>query len=224
MDVEVIEEKGIKFSEISVELIDHMGDDLTVANVARVSFNKWKEEFDEKDAKLIDFLARNEHTSPFRHTSIQLRCKAPISLVRQLGKHQAGLSWNEISRRYVDEGFEFYLPRMRARAENKKQGSQEYVVENESLCENIIISNTKFCMESYSILLAHNVAPEVARNALPQNMMVDWIWTGNLLALHHLYSLRVGEGAQEEAKEFVMQMSPIVQEIFPVSWKALTEK
>lgn len=215
--------RDIKFVDINVELIDSMGDDLTVANTARVSFNKWKEEFDYGDAKLIDFLARHEHTSPFRHTAIQLRCKAPISLVRQLGKHQAGLSWNEVSRRYVDDGFEFYSPKMRAKAPSKKQGSESFEVSDSARCHSILFDNTRYCLGSYNMLLAYGVAPEQARNTLPQNMMVDWIWTGNLLALHHLYRLRVGEGAQEEAREFALKVGSIVEEIFPVSWKALTQ-
>lgn len=214
---------SVVYKDIEVELIDSMGDDLRVSNVARVSFNKWKEEIDDKDAKLIDFLAREEHTSPFRHTAIQLRCKAPISLVRQLGKHQAGFSWNEVSRRYVDDGFEFYKPRMRARAPTKKQGSESFVVENEELCDNILLQNTKFCMQSFVILLENGVAPEVARNVLPQNMMVDWVWTGNLLGVYHLYRLRVGEGAQEEAKEFAVKVGNLVEPIFPLCWKALKE-
>ena len=211
----------VVFKGIEVELIDCMGDDLRVSNVARVSFNKWKDEIDDKDARLIDFLAREEHTSPFRHTAIQLRCKAPISLVRQLGKHQAGFSWNEVSRRYVDDGFEFYLPRMRARAPNKKQGSEEFLVNDSELCENILIQNTKSCFESFDILLKNGVAPEVARNVLPQNMMVDWVWTGNLLGVFHLYRLRVGEGAQEDAKEFAEKVGNLIEAIFPICWKAL---
>lgn len=112
-------------TDMNIELLDHMGDDLTIANVARVSFNKWKEEFDEKDARLIDYLARHEHTSPFRHTAIQLRCKAPVFLARQLGKHQVGLTWNEVSRRYVDAGIEFFVPdSWRSRpTDGMKQGS-----------------------------------------------------------------------------------------------------
>lgn len=211
----------VVFKEIGVELLDSMGDDLRVANVARVSFNKWKEEIDNSDVKLIDFLAKHEHTSPFRHTAISIRCKVPISLARQLAKHQAGLSWNEVSRRYVDEGFEFHMPKMRQRAPTKKQGSEEYEVTNIELCENILVSNTKFCLESYNLLLSQGVAPEVARNVLPQNMMVDFVWTGNLLSFFHLYRLRVGEGSQEEAKEFALKMEEIVEPIFPHCWKAL---
>lgn len=213
----------VVYKDIEVELIDHMGDDLRVSNVARVSFNKWKEEIDDKDAKLIDFLAREEHTSPFRHTAIQLRCKAPISLVRQLGKHQAGFSWNEVSRRYVDDGFEFYKPRMRARAPSKKQGSEAFVVERAVDCDFILQDNTRQCLENYLFLLKNGVAPEVARNVLPQNMMVDWIWTGNLLGVYHLYRLRVGEGSQEEAKEFAEKVGVLVEPIFPLCWKALKE-
>lgn len=129
-------------SEIKVELIDSMGDDLRIANVARVSFNNWKEEFDEKDARLIDYLARHEHTSPFRHTAITIRCKAPVFVARQLGKHQVGLSWNEVSRRYVDVGVEFYVPDgWRSRPDNGiKQGSGE-LLGNTTVQETVGFSN-----------------------------------------------------------------------------------
>src|SRR5690554_4039549 len=117
------------FAKIQIELLSHMGDDLTTSNVARVSFNKWKTEFDNKDVSLIHYLASHEHTSPFRHNCIQLRCKAPLFLARQLQKHQAGLSWNEVSRRYVDVDIEFFVPSSwRSRpADGIKQGSGDVV-------------------------------------------------------------------------------------------------
>jgi thymidylate synthase (FAD) len=109
---------------MKVDLIDHMGSDLTVVNAARVSFNKTSSSLTEKDIKLINYLAKHKHWSPFSHCFVQFRIKAPIFVARQLGKHQVGLAWNEVSRRYVDSEPEFYKPVMwRGRAENAKQGS-----------------------------------------------------------------------------------------------------
>lgn len=199
-----------------------MGDDLRVANVARVSFNKWKEEFDQHDARLIDYLANHEHSSPFRHTAVSIRCKVPVFLARQLGKHQAGLSWNEVSRRYVDVGIEFYVPdSWRARpADGIKQGSgaehqhSEYFEwKYEQFC--------KRALHDYEEMIQEGVAPEMARMLLPQSMMVDFIWTGNLLSFFHVFRLRSGEGSQVEAKDFATLLESIVQPLFPTCWEAL---
>lgn len=211
-------------TDINVELVDSMGDDLRVANVARVSFNKWKEEFDKGDARLIDYLAAHEHSSPFRHTAISVRCKAPIFLARQLGKHQAGLSWNEVSRRYVDAGIEFFVPdSWRSRpADGIKQGSGGVIADNDKikaaykeLLDQLFVA--------YTTLLDYDVAPEQARMVLPQSMMVDWVWTGNLLSFFHVYRLRAGEGAQVEARDFAEKLKAVIQPIFPHSWGALEE-
>lgn len=212
-------------TEINVELIDSMGNDLTVANVARVSFNKWKEEFDERDAKLIDYLARHEHTSPFRHTCIQLRCKAPVFLARQLGKHQIGLSWNEVSRRYVDADVEFFVPdSWRSRPDGSvKQGSGGDI---NAFDHAGAVSNYSqvilMCEDIYKYLLEIGVAPEQARMVLPQSMMVTWIWSGSLTAFHHIYKLRSGDGAQKEAVDFANKLKEVVEPLFPISWRALT--
>ena len=233
-----------------------MGDDLRVANVARVSFNKWKEEFDKGDAKLIDYLANHEHLSPFRHTAITIRCKAPVFLARQLGKHQAGLSWNEVSRRYVDADIEFFVPdSWRSRpADGIKQGSAgnlggvevvetigwskdesgqpisdsfNYKHMEEEECQGHFHDVLKYhhynCLATYEDMLKSGVAPEMARMVLPQSMMVDWVWTGNLLSMFHIYRLRAGEGSQVEAKEFAGMLEDTVEKIFPVCWKALKE-
>lgn len=211
-------------AEISVALVDSMGNDLTVANVARVSFNRWKEEFDKKDASLIDYLATHEHTSPFRHTAVSLRCSAPVFLARQLGKHQAGLSWNEVSRRYVDVGIEFFVPdSWRSRpADGIKQGSGEKLGPSERMtCNNLQLLAQEKCFKVYEELLALGAAPEMARMVLPQSMMVDWIWTGNLLSMFHIYRLRSGEGAQVEAKDFAEKLQDVVQPLFPHCWSAL---
>lgn len=215
-------------TKIAIEYVDHMGDDLRVANVARVSFNKWKEEFDQHDARLIDYLATHEHGSPFRHTAISIRCKVPVFLARQLGKHQAGLSWNEVSRRYVDAGIEFYVPdSWRSRpADGIKQGSGGAIEKYSSPWDLDSIHHDykdlmEDCFTLYHNMIEQNVAPEMARMVLPQSMMVDYIWTGNLLSFFHVYRLRIGEGSQEEAKEFALLLEEIVKPLFPVCWEAL---
>lgn len=222
------------YTSINIELVDWMGDDLRVSNVARVSFNKWKEEFDKKDASLIDYLTAHEHLSPFRHTAISIRCKAPVFLARQLGKHQAGLSWNEVSRRYVDVDVEFFVPdSWRSRpSDGMKQGSGTEIIENinwedgngsyiEEPIEEAYHYHIHDMLIFYNRMIKDGVAPEMARMVLPQSMMVDWIWTGNLLSFFHVYRLRSGEGAQSEAKEFAEKLKGVTQPLFPHCFEAL---
>lgn len=207
---------------LEVELIDSMGDDLRVANVARVSFNKWKEEFDQKDAKLINYLIDNEHTSPLRYVQISLRCKAPVFLARQLGKHQVGLSWNEVSRRYVDAGIEFYIPDVwRSRPDGSvKQGSGTDLYDQD-FCKEAYSYSVMKSLEVYEDLLDNGVAPEMARMVLPQSMMTSWVWTGSLLSFFYLYRLRIDGHAQKEAQDFAQLVEDVVASLFPHCWKAL---
>lgn len=213
------------YSPISVELIDSMGDDLRVANVARTSFAKWKEESDENDVRLINYLARHEHTSPFRHTAITLRCSVPIFLARQLGKHQIGMSWNEESRRYVDTGIKLYEHAdYRARPEGGiKQGSGGIHPESGLWRDAVDLHNQK-TLRLYHDLIVGGVAPEQARGVLPQDMMVTFIWTGSLTAFAHMCRLRMDGHAQKEAQVFAKMVSDIIEPIFPVIWKALHEE
>lgn len=206
---------------IKVEYIDHCGDDLTTVNVARVSFSKWQDELGPKDSGLIKFLANHEHTSPFRHNAITLRCHAPVWLARQLGKHQVGLSWNEVSRRYVDTGFEFFVPEYRERPEGGiKQGSGGLHKDNKVFQEATEGFQTA-ALEFYEELIACGVAPEQARGILPQNMMTSWIWTGSLYAFYHMYRLRIDSHAQVEAQQFAKEVDSIMTMLFPESWLAL---
>lgn len=207
---------------MKVELIDSMGNDLRVANVARVSFDKWKEEFDEKDARLINYLAKHEHTSPFRHTAVTLRCSAPIWLARQLGKHQVGMSWNEVSRRYVDTGVELYLPtELRAKPEGSiKQGSAGVHEQSAELVA-LMQGAQRYAECIYQYLLDKGVAPEQARGVLPQNMMTSWVWTGSLTSFYHLFRLRADSHAQLEAQQFAYLVKDAIAPVFPHCWKAL---
>lgn len=212
---------------IKIELVDVMGDDSSVSNSARVSFNKWKDEFDEQDAKLIKYLASHKHMTPFRHTQIQLRCKAPIFLVRQLGKHQAGLSWNEVSRRYVKTEPEFFIPEewRSAPQGSIKQGSGD-VMELPQIKDHGWVTDpytlaVQTCLRSYNTILDAGVAPEMARMVLPQSMLTEWIWSGNILAFAHVYKERIASGAQLEAQDFAKKLDETIRPKFPVSWKAL---
>jgi thymidylate synthase (FAD) len=201
---------------LKVELIDKMGSDLTVVNAARVSFGKNKEVFEASDERLISFLARHNHWSPFAHCSVQFRIKAPIFVARQLVKHQVGLSWNEISRRYVDYEPEYYIPKnWRLRAEDKKQGSSNETVEYD-------IANTiKNANTTYNDMLAKGIAPELARMVLPQNMMTEWYWTGSLYAFARVCDLRCAEDTQEETRIVADAIDQFCNEEFPYSWKYL---
>jgi thymidylate synthase (FAD) len=214
-----------------VTYLDHMGSDLTVVNAARVSFGKRVETFSEKDARLITYLAKHKHMLPFRHPQVSMHWKAPIFVARQLVKHQVGMSWSEISRRYVTNEPEFWFPsEWRAAADNVKQGSdptklithygdgEGYVVFPDVKAANVC----RRAAEVYVDMLAAGVAPEQARMLLPQNLYTEWVWTGSLLSWAHLWQLRVEHSAQQETQELVKQIEPIMQTHFPVSWAALT--
>ena len=218
---------------IKIELVDVMGNDSSVSNSARVSFNKWKEEFDEQDEKLIKYLAKHRHMTPFRHTQVQIRCKAPIFLVRQLGKHQAGLSWNEVSRRYVKTEPEFFIPKeWRSVPDGSiKQGSGDEVVTHLRDEENVrtISVDSAYqdyvegAVDLYSKMLEDGVAPEMARMILPQSMLTEWVWSGNILAFAHVYKERIASGAQLEAQDFAKKLDEVIRPLFPVAWSALVD-
>ena len=203
---------------MNISLIDKMGSDLTVVNAARVSFAKKKEVFDEKDENLIKYLATHDHWSPFGHASMQFLIKAPIFVARQLVKHQVGLIWNEVSRRYVDDEPEFYIPFLwRERAENKKQGSADTEVEYDITD---LVNATKVV---YNDMLEKNIAPEMARMVLPQNMMTEWYWSGSLMAFARVCNLRNKPDAQVETREITLQMAKHIKDHFPISAKYLLD-
>ena len=212
-------------TESSVEYIDHMGSDLSVVNAARVSFAKQHEDFDgDKDNRLLRYLANHGHWSPFAHTSLQLRISAPIFIARQLVKHQVGLVWNEISRRYVDDEPSFFIPQdLRGRAENVKQGSGG-ILEDSHWANFLLKHTTEVAFDGYTALLLEDVAPEQARMVLPQNTMTEWIWTGSLLAFHRVATQRRDPHAQLEAQEVGHKIADICSVHFPNSWRALEEK
>ena len=212
-------------AKMKVELIDSAGGDLSVVNSARVSFNKSTQELEAGDERLITYLAKHRHDTPFRHNFVQLRCYVPLFLARQLMKHQAGLTWNEESRRYIDYPPEFYMPDGWRKRPDKsiKQGSGEHHPFSPRISREYEMYLKK-ATEMYDDLLDDGVAPEMARMVLPQSMMVNFIWSGNLLAFYHVYSLRSGEGAQEEAKEFAELLKKAIEPEFSIAWKALEER
>lgn len=213
---------------IEVKLIDSMGGDLSIVNSARTSFAKWKDEMDEKDERLVNYLGENLHITPFRHNCLQFRCTAPIFLARQLGKHQAGLTWNEASFRYLDEQIGYFEPeswRSRPDASIKQGSGAEEVVwlDRETRVGKAYRESVDKAIETYEAMLAVNVAPEMARMVLPQSMLVTWVWTGNLLAFAHVYNLRIKSNAQVEAQEFAKALAAEIPDEFKVGWKALTQ-
>ena len=208
-----------KVTSMNISLIDKMGNDLTVVNAARVSFSKKKEVFEEKDEKLIKYLAEHNHWSPFGHASMQFLIKAPIFVARQLVKHQVGLVWNEVSRRYVDDTPEFYVPFMwRNRAENKKQGSGDEEVEYD------ITEFVKQAKELYTDMLKSDIAPEMARMVLPQNMMTEWYWSGTLYAFARVCNLRNKDDTQEETRMITGQMAKHMKVHFPICTRHLLDE
>ena len=203
---------------MNVQLVDKMGSDLTVVNAARVSYAKTKNKFEDNDEKLISFLAKHQHWSPFAHASLQFRIKAPIFVARQLVKHQVGLTWNEVSRRYVDYEPEFYTPNTwRGRPQNSKQGSDGEVAVDNSKYENMMSQLNGY----YETLLNQGVAPEMARMVLPQSMMTEWYWSGTLYAFARVCKLRCAKDTQEETREVADKISELCAEHFPISWKYL---
>lgn len=205
---------------MKVELVDSAGGDLSVVNSARVSFAKEVKDMDTKDVQLIRYLAKHRHDTPFRHNFIQLRCAVPLFLARQLMKHQAGLTWNEESRRYIDHTPEFYCPENWRKRPDKsiKQGSGDVLNNAYTKQYDVMIGKM---LHYYQNLLDSGIAPEMARMVLPQSMMVNFIWSGNLLAFYHVYNLRSGNGAQEEARVFAQLMKDAILPEFPISWQAL---
>jgi len=207
-----------------VELLETFGDDLTVVNAARVSFAKESKEFSEQDAKLVRYLAKHHHVTPFFHPQIRFRIKMPIFVAREWFRHQIGFARNEVSRRYVDFDAECYIPEpeaIRARDPKLKQGSKSEPVEQSDVAYEVISKATQMAMTEYKRLLEIGVAPEVARMILPQSMYTEFIETGSLAAYARLCSLRLDPSAQKEIRDYASALDTLLKEKFPVSWPAL---
>ena len=210
---------------MDVELIDHMGSDASVVNAARVSFGKRITEMSEGDTKLIRYLAKHNHWSPFGHASVQFRIKAPIFVARQLVKHQVGLTWNEISRRYVEYEPEFYeVDTWRGRPINKKQGSSEEEImwiDRSTRTDALQSQVETVALKNYNRMLEAGVAPEQARMILPQSMMTEWYWSGTLYAFARVCNLRCAEDAQYETRIVANLINDECEKLFPISWTEL---
>jgi len=223
---------------IKATLKDHMGSDISVVNAARVSFGKTSQPvewlnydyedgsrtgdliavLDDRDTKLVKYLAKHNHISPFGHAFASFHVKAPIFVARQLVKHSF-LRWNEVSRRYVDDEPEFYVPEVwRGRSADKKQGSEGVVESN----ANMLYYNDK-ALGLYNQLLDEGVAPEQARMVLPQSTMTEWWWSGSLDALARMCKLRCATDTQYETRIVADQISRVMGDLFPVSWGALMD-
>lgn len=247
-------------SQIKVEYINHCGDDLSVVDAARCSFDKVSEweypnQFPEEDyldpstrfyrneiggfqrlklsdEKLIKYLANHKHYSPFNHSFISVRVKAPVFVARQLVKHKF-MPWNEVSRRYVKGEVEFFTPESwRKAAENVKQGSSNEHVDISELGGSNLDELKELhpnevneeALTTYNKLISLGVCAEEARMVLPQSMMTTWIWSGTLGAFCDMLVLRLDEHTQYETRVVAQQVAEIVKELFPVSYKALVEK
>jgi thymidylate synthase (FAD) len=226
---------------MNVDYIGHLGDDLMVANAARVSFKKHHEAFDESDAKLLGYLAKHHHWTPFAHPQITLRIKAPVFVRAQLFKHKIGFTENEVSRRYVDDAPEFFMPDVwRGRPTGgAKQGSEGEITELSHPAEGIgsedlwgdvdnkfhptlhVEYYNYYCHQMYRWLLESGVAPEQARMVLPQSMYTEWYWTGSLAAYARMCQQRLDPHAQAETKYIATRCSNIIRNLFPVSWQVL---
>tara|TARA_Y100000361_G_C11152812_1_gene342211 strand:+ start:1326 stop:2045 length:720 start_codon:yes stop_codon:yes gene_type:complete len=223
-----------KVDQMKINYIDHMGSDLRVVNAARVSFDKvstWeRSDYNlndqslvnvllEKDAKLIRYLAKHKHWTPFGHCQATFRIKAPIFVARQLGKHQVGMVWNEVSRRYVDSDPEFFHPDLfRSRAENKKQGST-----SDATIKYDMKPLIEYVTQCYENMLNKGVCPEQARMVLPQSMYTEWYWTGSLAAWARVCHLRLDRHTQKETQDVAKMLDKEMEKLYPISWKALME-
>lgn len=209
-----------------VQYIDHMGDDLMVVNAARVSFAKNSEyesdsNLKQSDEKLISYLGKHKHWTPFAHPQITLHVKAPVFVRTQLFKHKIGLVENETSRRYVSDEPEYYTPTWRGSpTDGAKQGSSGFIKHNEILSD-YYKNACDDAIDVYKYLLDEGVAPEQARSVLPQGMYTEWYWTGSLSAFARIYNQRSDPHSQWETQQYAKAISEIVGPLYPSSWKAL---
>lgn len=240
----ILESEKEMVNQITATYIDHMGSDLSVVNAARVSFAKTSEwdktpidhgqgvdykgypitpykKLKDGDVKLIKYLAKHKHFSPFNHTFATVHVRAPIFVARQLQKHRF-MPWNEVSRRYVDYTPELYEPVWRSRSGDKKQGSGG-TMEISLEADMMFHATCRNALTTYDMMIEQGVAPEQARSILPQNMMTEWYWSGTVGAMADMCRLRCKQDTQYESRLVALQVSGIMSELFPVSWAALME-
>lgn len=213
-------------SNLSVELVDHMGSDQSIIKAARVSFAADSNEVrtEKQDIGLINYLAKHKHITPFQHTSITVRMQAPLPIRTQCFKHKVGFSENEESRRYISTPPEFFIPEaFRKMAENKKQGSSEDFLEgDQETIEKVYKTYVESANNAYEALLALDVCEEQSRFLLPQCSIVNWYWTGSIAAFARFYNQRTDSHAQKEIQILARQVGELLQPLYPNTWNALT--
>lgn len=209
-------------SQLKVTYVNHMGDDLTVVNSARISFAGESQTLEERDKKLIKYLADNEHMSPFEHNVLTVIVECPLYIRSQIHRHRT-FSYNEVSRRYTSDNIEFYVPEtVRRQAASNRQASEG---ELDPISANTAIAIMKVqheqALDAYNDMLALGVPRETARGILPQNLMTKFYQTGNLRNWAHFVKLRLDKHAQSEVAEIAGQVKQIMMEKFPEATKAL---
>lgn len=228
---------------ISIKLVDSMGDDFRVFEAAKATLGGSEEsQFKRGETdptRLINFLAREKHVTPFRHPQVTFECEAPIAIARQLGKHQSGFSWNERSMRYKDSVIDVFVPDMfRGRPDKLHDGSTDRDVRLDVTNFSIDIGGgdyyqpdvgelynhaVEMAVQAYECLVEAGLAPEQARFILPQGMITRWVWTGSLYGWYSVYKQRSSEHAQYEVREFARQLDEQMSKLFPIAWQALKD-
>jgi thymidylate synthase (FAD) len=180
-------------------------------------------ELTEKDEKLINYLAKHNHWTPFAHPQVQFHIKAPIFVRTQLFKHKVGMVENEISRRYVDFEPDFYTPNYWRERPDKsiKQGSGDKEIEGKERVYDIYKQAVNLARDAYDVSIIEGLAPEIARGILPQCMYTEWYWTGSLASFARVALQRSENNAQEETQHYAFAIDDIMSELFPVAWRAL---
>lgn len=215
---------------MQVSLIDYMGNDNSVVDAARVSFAKEASNFtDEQNQRLINYLANHNHLSPFYHATITLRLKAPIAIHAQMMKHTVGFAHNTVSRRYVSETPEIFVPEFREAPEgNVKQGSGEVIPSDinwdkpdQAFWQEYYRVNVQACIDAYDYMIRQGISPEQARFVLPQGVMTEWVSTGSLYAWARFYNQRTDQHAQKEIQGLAKMVGEIIEPLYPASWRAL---
>lgn len=221
---------------ISIKFVDKMGDDFRVFEAAKATLGGEEESGfvrgETDPSRLINFLARERHITPFCHPHVTFECEAPIAIARQLGKHQVGFRWNERSMRYKDSVIDVYVPDMfRGRPDNLHSGSADIDVSGRVVDEGwsgdgVTVAQlykivTDQCLHFYNELVKAGLAPEQARFVLPQGMITRWIWTGSLYGWYEVWRQRSSEHAQYEARLFASQLDTHMSSLFPIAWEAL---
>ena len=207
------------------EYIDHMGDDLAIVNAAKVSFSKESKELGHDEVRLIKYLAKHNHWTPYAHTAIKLRMKAPVPIRTQCFKHKEGFVENEESRRYISSTPDVFVPEsFRSKPDGSiKQGSGGVHHASDGWL-GAYGRVTDYLLDMYTKMIDDGVCPEQARFILPQGCEVSWIWTGNLASFARFYNLRTDPHAQKEIQDLAKEVGEIISQLFPVGWAALTQK